>query len=59
MFLDTGNPLTDPLVVIGKDRFLTITAVPEPSSFALLVLSLCAGVRFRTRQRRRVSCIAR
>jgi hypothetical protein len=33
VYLDLGNPATDPLVAIGEDR--TLTAVPEPSSFIL------------------------
>ncbi len=50
VYLDLGNAATDPLVVIGKDRFLTITAVPEPSSLALLML---AGAGFTAFGRRR------
>jgi hypothetical protein len=53
VFLDLGNPATDPLVAIGQDRFLTITAVPEPSSFALI--GIAAGTAFRFRRRRQVA----
>ena len=38
VYLDMGNPATDPLVVIGQDR--TLTVVPEPSSLALCGLGL-------------------
>ncbi len=55
VYLDLGNPLTDPLVVIGKDRFLTITAVPEPSSFALLIFCLAGVVGFRKHFRKELA----
>jgi len=56
VFLDAGlgNPGQiggDPLAVIGSDRFLTITAAPEPSSLALLALS-GFPLAFRLRSRR-------
>jgi len=54
VFLDLGNPATDPLAVIGSDRVLTITAVPEPCSIALLGLS---GLAFAFRSRFRKSRI--
>jgi hypothetical protein len=46
--LDAGNPATDPLVAIGRDR--TLRVVPEPSSFALFGLGL-AGIRCLARRR--------
>lgn len=50
VFLDTGNTLTDPLVVIGRDRFLTVTAVPEPSSAALLLICGLGGWALKRRR---------
>jgi PEP-CTERM motif len=39
VYLDTGaGPGGDPLAVIGSNRLLTITAVPEPSSLALMAV---------------------
>lgn len=54
VFLDLGNQATDPLAVIGSDRFLTVTGVPEPGSFALLGLG---GLAFAFRNRFRKSGI--
>jgi hypothetical protein len=54
VFLDLGDQATDPLAVIGSNRFLTITAVPEPGSFALLGLG---GVALAFRKRFRKSGI--
>jgi hypothetical protein len=45
VFLDMGNAATDPLVVIGKNRFLT--AVPEPGSVILLLLGGFGATGFR------------
>jgi hypothetical protein len=42
VYLDAGNPATDPLVAIGEDR--TLTVVPEPSSLALCGLGVIALV---------------
>ncbi len=60
VFLDVGlgnpgQPGGDPLAVIGSNRILTITAVPEPSSFALLaaVGVLCQVVASRRAAARR------
>jgi hypothetical protein len=40
VYLDEGNPATDPLVAIGEDR--TLTVVPEPSSLALCGVAAAA-----------------
>ncbi|MDX1929135.1 MAG: PEP-CTERM sorting domain-containing protein [Pirellulaceae bacterium] len=44
-----GQPGGDRLAVIGSNRLLTITAVPEPSSLALLALSGAVCVVFKRR----------
>lgn len=50
VYLDTGaGPGGDPLAVIGSNRLLTITAVPEPSSLALLALSGAVCIVFKRR----------
>ena len=54
VFLDLGDKATDPLAVIGSNRFLTVTAVPEPGSFALLGLG---GIALAFRKRFRKSGI--
>ncbi len=55
VFLDVGPAgpdAGDSLVVIGSDRFLTITAVPEPSSLLLLTTFVLGQVGFRLRRRK-------
>lgn len=49
-FLSAGNPASDPLAAISFNR--TVTAVPEPSSFAMLSLS---GLSLLCRRRRSTS----
>ena len=51
VFLDMGNVATDPLVVIGSNRFLT--AVPEPGSVILLMLGGFGATGFRRHWARR------
>jgi hypothetical protein len=51
VYLDTGaGPGGDPLAVIGSNRLLTITAVPEPSSLALIVIVGLGYTAFRVRR---------
>ncbi len=52
VFLDDGdsNPANDPLVVLGRNR--TLTVVPEPSSAVLLGMAALAAMITTTRRRR-------
>jgi hypothetical protein len=47
-----GQPGGDPLAVIGSNRLLTITAVPEPSSFALMAVVGLGYAALRVRRSR-------
>ncbi len=42
VYLDLGNPNTDPLAAIGRNRTLTATTVPEPASLVMLALGVPA-----------------
>ena len=56
VYLETGaGPGGDPLVVIGSNRFLTITAVPEPSSFALMAVVGLGYAALRVRRSKQCS----
>jgi hypothetical protein len=60
VYLDTGDPATDPLVAIGQDR--TLTVVPEPSTlapcgFTLAGMVCCLHLRRRAARPRTPSTI--